>query len=270
MIDQHTELYCVIGSPVGHSLSPAMHNAAFSALHLNALYMAFEVKDLAGCLNGVRAFGIRGVSVTIPHKSSVIPFLDQVDQCALDIGSVNTIVNRNNKLKGYNTDALGAYAALKKVIDPSGKDCIIIGAGGAARAIGYILRNKGCKIIITNRSKGRGEDLSGFLNCDFIPLEEIGDRGSDILINTTPVGMYPKVNDIPATKALLKKGMCCMDIVYNPLETRLLRTAKSLGCRTVNGLGMFVYQGAEQFRIWTGLEPPVDIMTKVIERILRQ
>lgn len=269
MIDQDTELYCVIGSPVAHSLSPAMHNAAFSTMDLNAAYMAFDIKDLSDCINGIRAFGIRGISVTIPHKSDVIPFLDHVDRLAETIGAVNTIVNRDSRLKGYNTDALGVYMALKNAIDPYGKECVIIGAGGAAKAAGFILKDKGCNISIANRSQGRGNQLSALLNCPYIPLDEIPDREPDILINTTPVGMYPGIDEIPVNAAVFKKGMCVMDIVYNPLETKFLRMAKSMGCLTIDGLGMFVHQGAEQFRLWTGLEPPIDVMTKAVEHRLK-
>ena len=261
-------LFGVVGKPIGHSLSPAMHNAAFMEKGLNAIYLAFETEDVEGILRGMRAFNMRGMSVTIPLKSAVIPYLDEVDKIAKKIGAVNTIVNDKGRLKGYNTDAMGAARALEEKTELQKKSCLIIGAGGAARAIGFILKEKGVKLFVANRSLERGQGLAHVLECPFIPLKEAGDKRVDLLIQTTPVGMYPNVDQCPVQEDMLHKGMVVMDIIYNPVETLLLKKAESKGCVTINGLGMFINQGSEQFRLWTGMEPPVSVMSRAVEEIL--
>ena len=268
IVDQHTQLYGVVGNPIGHSLSPAMHNAAFSYTGVNAVYLAFETRDIKACLKGMKGLGIKGMSVTIPYKSDVIPLLDEIDDLAGRIGAVNSIVNRDGRLVGYNTDAVGALKALEEKTELPGKSCIMIGAGGAARAIGYILREKGVELTVANRSIERGESLCKALGCRLINLEGLVGETADILINTTPIGMAPGTELCPVPEQVLKGGMVVMDIVYNPLETRLLAMARSRGCLTVSGLVMFIYQGAEQFRIWTGLEPPIKAMTEAVEKVL--
>ena len=270
-VDQHTALYAVIGNPVRHSLSPALHNAAFSATGLNAVYLAFEAEEIEGCVKGIKAFSIKGASVTIPFKTAVVPYLNEMDPLASRIGSANTIVNENGRLKGYNTDALGALKALEEKIRLPGMTCIIIGAGGAARAIGFILKENGVAISIANRSRKRGERLALSLGCEFIPLDEIKGAKGDILIQTTPVGMYPHVDQCPVPEQMLKEGMVVMDIIYNPDKTKLLRAAKARGCTTISGVDMFIHQGAEQFRLWTGIDPPVAVMNHVVkEALLKQ
>ena len=269
-INRNTDLYGVIGHPLGHSLSPIMHNAAFLAKGLNAVYLAFETKEIGDALKGMRALGIKGMSVTIPHKSSVIPLLDHVDRLAERIGAVNTIVNDKGRLVGHNTDGLGALKALKEKTEVFGKTCLILGAGGAARAIGYILKEQGVDLILANRSHARGEELADFLACPFIPLEKATDVQVDLLIQTTSVGMYPHDKDSIVSSDALNPGTVVMDIVYNPIETKLLSIAKGRGCVTINGLGMFIRQGAEQFRLWTGLEAPVEAMSIAVEEALRR
>ncbi len=268
-IDQNTELYGVVGNPIGHSLSPAMHNAAFSASGKNAIYLAFETRDVDGCIRGIRAFGIRGVSVTLPYKSAVIPFLDEVDGFAKRIGAVNTVANKQGRLVGYNTDAKGALKALEEKIELPGKRCLIIGAGGTARAIGFMLRDHGVYLSISNRSNGRGKDLARSLGCPFVPLKEAKGIQADLLIQTTPVGMYPHEDRCIISPDVLSEGMVVMDIIYNPLETMLLKIARARGCLTIDGLGMFIHQGAEQFRLWTGLEAPIHAMARAVEEALR-
>ena len=269
IMDQHTDIYGVMGYPLTHSLSPIMQNAAFLVKGLNAVYLAFETKDIEDALKGMRSLGIKGMSVTIPHKSSVIPLLDQVDDLAKQIGAVNTIVNDQGRLIGYNTDALGALEALKEKTEVFGKTCLILGAGGAARAIGYILKEHGVDLTLANRSRTRGEELADFLECPFIPLEKVTDTQVDLLIQTTSVGMYPHEEESIVSSEALQPGMVVMDIIYNPIETKLLSEAKGLGCMTVNGLGMFIRQGAEQFRLWTGLEAPIETMRSAVEEALR-
>lgn len=267
-INQHTQLYGVIGNPVRHSLSPAMHNAAFEAKGINAVYLAFEVSDLEGCLSGVRSMEIKGLSVTIPFKEDVIPFLDEVDPLAKGIGAVNTIVNDNGSLKGYNTDAMGALLALKERISLPGKRVCIIGAGGAARAIGYILKDREMEVTIANRSQARGVSLAQTLGCRFVDLKDLAKAGYDVLINTTPVGMSPDIEGCPVTEDALREGMVVMDIIYNPFKTKLLAMAEARGCLIINGLPMFIHQGAEQFRLWTGVNAPADVMNDAVKDVL--
>ena len=268
-IDRNTDLYGVIGHPLGHSLSPTMHNAAFSAKGLNAVYLAFETKEIEDALKGMRALGFKGMSITIPHKSSVISLLDHVDRLAERIGAVNTIVNDKGRLVGHNTDGLGALKALEEKTEVSGKTCLMVGAGGAARAIGYVLKEQGVDLTLTNRSHGRGQDLADSLECPFIPLDKAEDVQADLLIQTTSVGMHPHDEECLLSPNALKPGTVVMDIVYNPLETKLLTTAKTRGCVTINGLGMFIHQGVEQFRLWTGLDAPVKAMADAVEEALK-
>lgn len=269
-IDQHTILYGVLGRPVGHSLSPTMHNAAFSAKGINAVYLAFETEDLEGAVRGLKALNIKGASITIPFKSQIIPYLDEIDPLASRIGAINTIVNRDRRLMGFNTDASGALRALEERIALSGKSCLIIGAGGAARAIGTALKEKGVNISIANRSPDRGNSLAASLECPFVQLKDLGDTKTDLMIQTTPVGMYPDVDLCPIPEHMLKKGSVVMDVIYNPIETKLLKLAKRNGCHTINGIHMFVFQGSEQFRMWTGLDPPIDVMTRSVRKALEK
>jgi shikimate dehydrogenase len=270
IIDQKTDLYGVVGNPIVHSLSPVMHNAAFSESGLNAVYLAFETGDIDGCIQGIRTLGIRGMSVTIPHKSAVIPLLDEVDGLAKRIGAVNTVANDKGRLVGYNTDAVGALKALKEKIELPGKTCLIIGAGGAARAIGFILMDYDVSLIVSNRSFKRGESLARSLGCPSVPLREAKDIQADLLIHATPVGMYPHEDQCVISREVLKEGMVVMDVIYNPLETMLLRMAKEQGCMVIDGLGMFIHQGAEQFRLWTGLEAPLRAMARAVEEALKR
>ena len=235
---------------------------------VNAIYMAFETRDIEGCLKGVRTLGIKGMSVTLPHKSSVIPLLDEVDDLAKKIGAVNTIVNKGGHLVGYNTDAIGALKALEEKGELPGKTCLIIGAGGAARAIGFILKKNGVEVNIANRSIERGKALASSLGCPFIQMDQLENIGADLLIHTTPVGMIPHNYQCVVPEHMLKKEMVVMDIIYNPIETRLLTAAKARGCLTINGLGMFIHQGAEQFRLWTGITPPINAMKRAVNEAL--
>ena len=269
-IDQRTELYGVVGYPIGHSLSPIMHNTGFSATDLNAVYLAFETKNIEGCIHAMRALNIRGMSVTLPHKSSVISLLDEVDDMAERIGAVNTVVNEDSHLIGYNTDAVGALRALEERVELAGKSCLMIGAGGAARAIGFVLSEKGVKLRVANRSIERGKALAHSLGCPFISLDALQEPIADVLIQTTPVGMIPRKEECPIPKQILRKGMVVMDIIYNPLETTLLSVARARGCVAINGLSMFVHQGAEQFRLWTGLDAPISAMTRAVEQALKK
>jgi len=275
MIDAQTELYGVIGNPVRHSLSPMIHNEAFKSMGWNAVYLAFEVKNLEEALRGIRGLGVRGVSVTIPFKTKVVPFLDKVEGLAKKIGAVNTIVNRGGRLIGYNTDCDGALEALEEKMNLKGKRVILLGAGGAARAIGFGLKERDCQLIIVNRSPIRGKALSRELKCHFLPMSSLvkmkgGDLEADVIINATSLGMVPRDGESPIPKKLLKKGMKVMDIVYEPLETKLLHQAKEKGCSTINGLEMLVRQGAIQFEIWTGRKLEIGQIKKDLHRALEK
>jgi shikimate dehydrogenase len=275
MIDAQTKLYGVIGNPVRHSLSPIIHNGAFKRLGWNAIYLAFEVKNLEEALRGIRGLDVKGVSVTSPFKTEIVPFLDKVEGLARKIEAVNTIVNRGGKLIGYNTDGRGALEALEDKIDLRGKSVILLGAGGAARAIGFGLKKRDCQFIVANRSKKKGEGLSKGLGCDYLPISSLvrmkaGELEADVIINATSLGMVPRDRETPIPKKLLKEGMMVMDIVYQPLQTKLLREAKEKGCLTINGLEMLVRQGAAQSEIWTGRKPEMGPIKKDLRRVLER
>jgi shikimate dehydrogenase len=263
-IDSHTALYGVIGDPVSHSLSPAMHNAAFAHIGYNGAYLAFQVKEIKAAISGVRGLGIKGLSVTIPHKLSVMECLDHIDETASKIGAVNTVVNQDDKLSGFNTDCLGALHALLEKTPVKDKKILLVGAGGAARAIGFGILAEGGKPVVVNILEDEGKTLAKDLGVDYYHLSEFNQLEGEIVINATPVGMTPNIDAMPVDKADLNSDMVVMDIVYNPLKTRLLKEAEALGCRTVDGVSMFVYQGVAQFEMWTGEKAPVDLMREIV------
>ena len=258
-------IFAVFGNPVLHSLSPVMHNAAFAATGYNGIYAAIRVKDIRPAVAGMRALGLKGASITIPHKESVLACLDDIDPTARRIKAVNTIVNDDGSLKGFNTDCDGVLQALAEKISIKGRHVGILGAGGAARAVAFGVIGQGATATIFNRSREKGEALAAELGADFKPLSEFAAERCDILVNTTPVGMSPQGQDTPLLGEKLQPGLVVMDIVYNPLKTRLLREAEAAGCETIDGLSMFVHQGARQFELWTGLAAPVDIMRMAVE-----
>ena len=269
MIDAQTELYGIIGNPVRHSLSPIIHNGAFRRMGLNAVYLAFEVNDLQEAISGVRELGLRGVSVTLPFKTQILPYLDNIEDVAWKIRAVNTILNEGGRMIGHNTDWYGALQALETKLDLKGKRVILLGAGGAARAIGFGLKERGCQVIIFNRSQNRAEVLAEELGCVHHPLSCFGEMDGDILVNATSVGMYPLDAESPIPKEILKEGMVVMDIVYRPLRTRLLREAEEQGCMTIDGLEMLAHQGAAQLEIWTGKRPDALEIKNDLRRVLR-
>lgn len=267
-IDAATTLYGVFGDPVAHSLSPAMHNAAFEALGINSVYLAFGSADIGACAAAMRALGIRGASVTIPHKVAIMPLLEEIDETARRIGAVNTVVNRGGRLLGANTDAEGALRALRSQTEIAGRTAVVVGAGGAARAVAFGLKDAGGRVTVVNRSVARGEALAQRVGADFRPLAEAVGLVCEILINTTPIGMARFGDALPVPAALLQPGMVVMDIVYTPLKTPLLAAAAARGCRTIPGTAMFVLQGARQFELWTGRAAPTDIMTDAVNAAL--
>jgi shikimate dehydrogenase len=257
-------IYAVIGNPIGHSLSPLMNQAAFDHMGLKALYVPFCVTQLKEAVQGIRGLDIRGVSVTLPFKTAVMEYLDEIEEGARLIGAVNTIWNDQGRLKGFNTDWNGFVLALKNHTIIRGKRFVVIGAGGAARGIIYGLIREGGEPIIVNRTASRAEALAQEFGCSSLPDSEISMARAEGLINTTPVGMFPRSEASPWPGDLLHNFPVVMDIIYSPLETRLLKEARAAGCQTISGLEMFVHQGAEQFRIWTGLEPPRSMMRQIV------
>jgi shikimate dehydrogenase len=263
-INSDTILFAVLGDPVSHSLGPVMHNTAFAALGYNGAYLAFRVKDIGKAVVGIKALGIKGASITIPHKVSVMDFLDELDDTAQKIGAVNTVLNRKGVLTGYNSDGFGVVKALFERTTIKDKNVVILGAGGAARAIGFAIISEGGRVTVINRTLAKGEKLAKDLGADFQPISKLNQTACHILINTTPVGMFPDTDAMPIRKQDLDKAMVVMDVVYNPLKTRLLRAAENIGCRTIDGVSMFVYQGAFQLELWTGMKAPVDVMRKAV------
>ncbi|WP_419659330.1 AroE: shikimate dehydrogenase [Desulfosarcina variabilis str. Montpellier] len=263
-ISPRTRLYAVMGDPVAHSLSPLMHNAAFAQTGIDGVYVAFHVTDLAGAVAGIRALNVSGCSVTIPHKVAIMDLIDEVDPTARQIGAVNTIVNDAGRLIGLNSDSPGAMAALLEKTPVAGRHTAVIGAGGAARAVAYGINHHGGRLTIVNRSPDKGRRLADELDGAFVGLDEFTGEGIDILVNTTSVGMTPAVDQMPVARECLRTGMTVMDIVYNPIDTLLLQTARQTGCQVVDGVAMFVHQGAIQFERWTGQTAPVQLMRDMV------
>ena len=280
-IDSHTGLCCLIGNPIGHSISPQIHNAAFKSLNLNFIYLAFQVEgDLEAAVEGLRALGARGFNVTIPYKVSVMEHLDDLDDSAVEIGAVNTVLNRDGKLIGYNTDGKGFIRSIG-VEAVKGGGVTVLGAGGAARAIVVESARYASRIYVLNRSLEKAEALAEEVlrrlnpgvKIKAMPLTPKSLREalkhSILLANATPVGMHPHVDMSPVPPGLLSRELTVFDAVYNPLETRLLREARMAGARTVSGLDMLIHQGGEAFKIWTGIDPPLQIMRRAALKALQ-
>ena len=267
-INGKTKLYGIIGYPVDHSLSPRMHNTAFRHLGENRAYVPFPVKNVKEALIGMKGLNINGASVTIPHKVAVIEFLDSIDPVAEKIGAVNTIgvtgEGSSRQLFGTNTDWIGANRALTEKTKLSGSHVVILGAGGAARAIGFGLLEAGCTIEIHSRTESRGRALAEQLGCPWHSLGDESFSSCEILINATSVGMAPNDDAMPISADLLSGFKVVMDIVYVPLQTKLLKAAEAAGCICIDGLQMLLYQGVAQFELWTGLDAPVEIMRDVL------
>jgi len=261
-------LFCLFGNPVGHSLSPLMHNAAYRAMNLAARYLALLVPDPETAVRLFREMGMEGASVTLPFKTSIMAYLDDFDEDSRAIGAVNTVWVRNGKLFGANTDWIGFARSLKKHFDMRGKTFAILGSGGAARAAVFAVRKEWGSPVLVCRNPLKGKELARDFDCPSHPLSDLGSIKAHVLINTTPVGMGPDAESTPARRKELVHFQWVMDMVYNPLRTALLREAEAAGCGVISGLSMFVHQGAEQVRIWTGMEPPVDLMGRIAEEEL--
>lgn len=288
-ISGRTKVCGIYGYPVEHSFSPVMHNAAFDALDLDFVYVPFLVEP--GCLpaavEAVRSLGLAGVNVTIPHKQAVLPLLDEITEEARLIGAVNTIVNDSGRLLGDNTDGRGFLRALQEQagFSPAGKTALIMGAGGAARAVAVQLLLAGIrKVFLSNRSRERAEALAGLLVENTVPavaevvpwprdgknpdLPEILPL-ADLVVQTTPVGMYPdEGSTIPLPFSSFGPGQVVCDLIYNPAETLFMKRAGQAGATALNGLGMLLYQGVLSFELWTGKTAPVDVMRESLLKCL--
>ncbi|MBF0413529.1 MAG: shikimate dehydrogenase [Desulfamplus sp.] len=282
-IIQSTKLYCIFGKPVSHSMSPLVHNMLFNEFGIDAVYLAFEINDIKKGVDSIRTLGIKGASITIPFKEHIFEYLDEIDETALKIGAVNTVINRNGYLVGYNTDCAGAVEPLKEALSENsleGKNVLIIGAGGAARAVAFGVKKEGGNITILNRSKDKGEKLASQVNGKYLSLSEYNEQASannmdnyleyiDSIINTTSIGMTPNIAESPVNHELFDKKMTVMDIVYNPLKTKFLKDAELAGCKTIDGLAMFIHQGAAQFELFTGIKPPHKLMRETVLDLLK-
>lgn len=265
-INPATVLCGILLHPAGHTRSPALHNAAFQSMGIDALYLAFDVKPeaLAAALAGARALPIRQLAVSIPHKVAVLEHLDEVDATARIIGAVNTVTWREGRLVGSNTDWIGAVRALERESSLEGRRAVVIGAGGTARATVYGLLSKGARVTVLNRTPERARRLAQELGASAAgPLQDLPRVPCEILVNTTSVGLRSDAS--PVEGRALPRDAVVMDAVYEPEQTRLLRDAAERGARTVPGKWMLVHQAAEQFRLWTGLEPPIEAMAAAFD-----
>lgn len=270
IINAKTKLCCIIGNPVEHSLSPIMHNAGYEALRLNFAYMAFNVKELKEAIAGLRAIGVQGIVVTVPHKIEVMQYIDEIDETAQKIGAINTIVNENGVLTGTNTDWIGAIEALKKRTQLARKKVAVLGAGGAARAVCYGLMQEGAQVAVFNRTISKAQELVKHLKLEnAYSLDEVEKiKSAEIIINTTSVGMESDIS--PLLDRVMQKDHIVFDIVYTPLKTKLIQQAEKVGAQVVYGDDMVLYGGLKQFEIFTGEKAPVDIMKKALTDELKK
>jgi shikimate dehydrogenase len=271
-----TELCGVILHPAGHTLSPVLHAEAYRALEVDAVYLPFDVPpaDLPDALAGMRALRVRQLSVSIPHKEAVLALADQISDDARRIGAANTLTRTPNGILASNTDWLGVLRCLEPLGPWSGRRATVLGAGGAARAVVFALRELGMAVSVANRTRERAERLVRDLGGEVRALPGSGNGRSadlgDLLVNTTPVGMAPDLDGLPLPPHLLTASTTVFDTVYRPLETRLLREARERGCATIDGLGMLVHQAVEQIRQWTGRAPDPAALRAAAERWLRE
>jgi shikimate dehydrogenase len=285
VISGKTQICGVIGDPIEHTMSPVMHNAAFKKLGLDYIYLPFRVRneELAQAVDGIRALNISGFNVTIPHKVTIMPLLDGLDPLAEKVGAVNTVVNSDGNLRGYNTDATGfLQALLERGVEPREKNTVVLGAGGASRAITYILAERDAQLTILNRqleldwaaalAERIAEDFGKEVRVLELGFENlaIAMERAEILINATSVGMSPDSQETPVPARLLKPELVVFDVVYNPIRTRLLQEAKAAGAHTIEGVDMLSWQGALAFEKWTGQPAPLDLMRKEAVKVLEK
>ncbi|MBS4026419.1 MAG: shikimate dehydrogenase [Clostridia bacterium] len=285
-INGYTATCIIIGNPVGHSMSPAIHNRAFLETGLNWAYFPCQVEEvrLGDAIAGIRGLNIKGANVTIPYKEKVIAYLDWVSPEAALMGAVNTIVNNQGRLEGYNTDGPGFIRSLLETgFEPPGKKLVVLGTGGAAKGVAVALAQlKPAEIVFLYRSRDKAAEINNILtgfyqgSVSLIPVNDYEQvdqvlQTAQLIINTTPMGMWPNVDEMPPLSLTNKHShLLAADLIYNPLETKLLRAARKLGCRTLSGLGMFVYQAALAFELWTGRPAPIAIMNDTVEKNLHK
>jgi len=266
MINSKTKLCCVIGNPIEQSISPLVHNAAYKALGLNYVFLAFKVTQVKEALEGLKAMNVTGISVTIPHKLEVLKYVDEVDKVAAEIGAANTIVNKEGRFIATNTDWIGALKALEKKTSLSGKRIALLGAGGAARALIYGLVKRGAKVTVFNRTKVKAHQLAKYFQLEgtylLSDIEKI--KKAEIIINTTSVGMIPNISESPIPNECINSSQIIFDIINKPYETKLLQYAKIRGATIIHGYEMLLYGAAEQFQLFTGKAAPVKIMENAI------
>ena len=269
IINGSTCLFGILGNPVSHSLSPAMHNAAFKARNIDAVYIPLATAELDTAFAGLKTLPFTGVSVTVPHKVAIIPLLDAIDPVAQKIGAVNTLLFKRRadgrvRCEGANTDWLGANRALEDVIHLEGASVLLLGAGGAARALGFGFMEAGAQVFVHNRTEERGRQLAAQISCEYLTEGELRGHRADICVNATSVGMAPDTDALPIEPEFLSNFRVVMDIVYAPLETRLLHEARERGCTAVSGESMLLYQAAAQWRLWMEDEPPIEAMREAL------
>lgn len=276
-INADTEFFGVIADPVAHSLSPHIHNAAFAAAGLNKVYLPFRVprEHLKTFLDDCQALDVKGLSVTIPHKEEVVELLDKADDATQEIGACNTLLFRDGKRLGYNTDARAAMAGLDHLFGGNesesglrGKQVLLLGAGGVSRAIAYGLSRRGADVLIASRTDARAEDLANRFKCRTLPWNMRHSQKVDLVVNGTPLGMHPNLDESPVDQRFLGHEMTVFDTVYNPEQTLLIKQAREVGCRTITGIDMFVGQAALQYKLFTGQAPPVELMRTVVRRTI--
>jgi 3-dehydroquinate dehydratase/shikimate dehydrogenase len=278
-IGPQTNVYGVVADPIGHSLSPQIHNAAFGELGINAVYVPFRVAfdTLGSFIEDVKRLDIRGLSVTIPHKEAIAKFLTKVDPAVKGIGAVSTVLFKGADIVGYNTDYKAAMDCLEQALGGGGpnqisrlknKKVVVLGAGGVARAVMYGLERRGAKMTIASRTRPRASQLAETFGGRVVdwPARHVAD--AEIIINCTPVGMHPNVDESPYNKSHLKPSMIVFDTVYNPESTLLLKEARSRGCHVVTGVDMFIHQAALQFLLFTGREAPEALMRETLKRAI--
>jgi shikimate dehydrogenase len=268
-ITTKTKLCMVIGDPVDQSLSPLLHNAGYEALNITNKYvfLACKVKSegISDCIRGIRAMGIHFVSVTMPHKQAVMPFLDDLDDTANQIGAVNTILNSDGKLTGYNTDWLGVVDSIHKLTKIDNKNTLVLGAGGAARAAIFGLVKMGANVTIVNRTIDDAKKLATEFKCKYAEISELDiARDMDIIVNATSIGMRPNENKSLLSRDLFNKNQIILDAVYYPRETVFLKYAKEKDAKIIYGSEMLLHQGMAQFKIYTGHNAPEDSMRKAL------
>ncbi len=246
----------VIGNPLEHSLSPVLHNEMYKILSVGCEFVKDEDESIENLIERIKNKPYELVAVTMPHKQSIIDFLDDIDTEAKEIGSVNTVINKEGKLKGYNTDIFGIEYALRD-IDLENKNVLVIGAGGVARTVMFVIRKMKGNIVCTNRTKEKAESLIEEFGGKFGTLEEMKFEDIDVIINTTSIGMYPHIDQSPLSKEFLQPKHTVFDIVYNPVETKLLQDAKEVGVKVISGLEMFIAQGIKQIELWQ--DAPIDV-----------